>query len=74
MKKWLTLQTRSKNILILSLNLGSLWDESQSCLLCSVFQSCSDFKVKLSTLKSQILNLGSQGSLLVSLKNYFSQP
>lgn len=73
-KKWLTLQTRSKNILILSLNLGSLWDESQSCLLCSVFQSCSDFKVKLSTLKSQILNLGSQGSLLVSLKNYFSQP
>ena len=37
MKNWLTLQTRSKNILVLSLNLGSLCDESQSLVYCAVF-------------------------------------
>lgn len=36
-KNWLTLQTRSKNILVLSLNLGSLCDESQSLVYCAVF-------------------------------------
>ena len=37
MKNWLTLQTRSNNILVLSLNLGSLCDESQSLVYCAVF-------------------------------------
>ena len=46
------IQTRSKNILILSLNLRSLCDES--CLLCSVFLSGSEttsFCFKISNLK-----------------------
>ena len=45
-KNWLTLQTRSKNILVLSLNLGSLCDESQSLVYCAVFFNwASDLQV-----------------------------
>ena len=46
------IQTRSKNILIFSLNLRSLCDES--CLLCSVFllgSETTSFCFKISNLK-----------------------
>ena len=47
------IQTRSKNILILSLNLRSLCDESQSLVYCALFFYWA-LKLQVSALKSQI--------------------
>ena len=47
------IQTRSDNILILSLNLGSLCDESQSLVYCALLFNWA-LKLQVSALKSQI--------------------
>ena len=64
------------NILILSLSLRSLCDESQSCLLCSVFQSCSEtitFCFKVSNFKPRISGVSislSEKLLFPTLEEY----